>query len=158
MRLLNALLKYCFYILAVSAMLIGGSNFLFGIAITGSVFDTTLQSAGLMPSSLGDFSTASVDSEFRFYSVFWFAYGAMLWRTAARLGTELKLAGWLIALFGFGGIGRLISYLAYGPPAPLFLFLTWVEVVLSVLMLIIWILLFQQSRAVLASSSPESGS
>ena len=147
MRVLNKVLGFCFRILGLSAMLIGASNFLFGIALTGNIFDNALQRVGLSQSALGEFSTASVDSEFRFYSVFWFAYGALLWRTAGRLRTELTLAGWLVALFGTGGVGRLISYLVYGPPEPLFLFLTWVEIVLTALMSGIWIMLFRQSRA-----------
>lgn len=145
--MLKIILKGCFRIVGVSAMLIGGSNFLLGIAFTGTVFDNALQSVGLAPSALDQFSTASVDSEFRFYSVFWFAYGALLWRTAVRLETDLNIAGWLIALFGIGGVGRLISYSVNGAPAPLFIFLAWVELALTVIMSGIWIVLFRQYQA-----------
>ena len=139
--MLHTVLGIFFRILGVSAMLIGGSNFLFGIAFTGRMFDAALQLGGLEPSALSEFSTASVDSEFRFYSVFWFAYGALLWRTAGRLQTDLNLAGWLIALFAIGGAGRVISYVSYGPPAPLFLFLTWIEIILTILMAGAWVML-----------------
>lgn len=120
-------------------MAIAGSNFLFGIAMTASLVDAALQALGLPASAIDEFSGASVDSEFRFYSVFWFVYGVMLWRTAGRLGTSLPLAGLLIGLFGLGGIGRLLSYLSTAAPATLFLVLTWIEIVLTLVMAALWL-------------------
>lgn len=100
--MLMAILAFCFRILGASAMAIGGSNFVFGIAFTARLIDTALQNVGLAASPLAEFSTARVDSEFRFYSVFWFAYGALLWHTAGRLDEGFARAGWLIALFALG--------------------------------------------------------
>ncbi len=143
---LKSVLAISFRVLGVSAMSIGGSNFLFGIAFTGHLFDMLLRTMGLASSAVQDFATASVDSEFRFYSVFWFAYGAILWREAAKIETNLTTAGWLISLFAIGGIGRVFSYSVYGPPLPLFQFLTWIEIVLSAVMAGIWIKLWNERQ------------
>jgi len=144
--MLKAILAFCFRILGASAMAIGGSNFVFGIAFTARLIDTALQILGMAPSPLAEFSIASVDSEFRFYSVFWFAYGALLWQSAGRLETGLARAGWLIALFALSGVGRVTSYLVYGTPAPLFVLLTWIEIVLTLLMSAIWLKLVADNK------------
>lgn len=142
----RTILAFCFRLLGVSAMAIGGTNFVFGIAATIAVFDIPFVALGFGPSVSDGFRSPSVDSEFRFYSVFWVAYGALLWRAAGILPAELGGAGWLIALFGIGGVGRAISHLVYGSPAPLFVALTWVEIALAILMAWLWWTLGREAR------------
>ena len=70
---------------------------------------------------------ATLDSEDRFYAVFFFAYGwALLWcaRDVEQKREPLRLLG---ALFFAGGVTRLISMLAMGAPHGLFIALTPIE-------------------------------
>lgn len=131
-------LKICFYLVGASAIGIAGSNFLFGIATTAGWFGALFELLGAPPSNIGDLSTANVDSEFRFYSVFWGAYGVLLIDTARRLPEATGRAGLLIGLFFLGGVGRTLSYAAYGLPTALFVILTAVEIVVSLVMVAAW--------------------
>jgi hypothetical protein len=72
----------------------------------------------------------NIDSEMRFYSVLWVAYGATaLWvaRALPRRVVQLRL---MLVVFMLGGVGRAISHLVVGAPHPLFAALMWAEIIL----------------------------
>ncbi len=140
-------LRIGFVLLGVSALMIAGSNIVFGVAVTASLFDALFQALGLPASDTGDLATANVDSEFRFYSVFWASYGVVLLDTARRLPDRLPLAGLLILLFFLGGIGRALSMLFVGLPATLFTILTILEFGLSAILVIPWLVLRRAYRS-----------
>lgn len=126
--------------LGISAMAIGLMFFLAGAQWTADfftplgwlVFDN-------VPPIVG-FDAADIDSEFRFYSVFWIAYGSALLITAINWHQYFKFVPILAGLFFLGGIGRILSYLAYGMPHPLFQILWVIELTLPVLIMVCWLI------------------
>lgn len=127
-----------FWLLGVSAVAIGSSNFLFGIATTAEFLSMVLGTLGLPAGDFDDLKTANTDNEFRFYAVFWVAYGIALIRTALGLPATLRWVLPLASLFLVGGIGRVLSILAFGYPAPLFVLLMYVEFALCAVFILSW--------------------
>ena len=78
----------------------------------------------------GGLDSANIDSEMRFYAVFWVAYGAILLREATRPALRSRAVYLCLALFFLAGLGRILSALTIGSPDPLFVILTWVELIL----------------------------
>lgn len=113
--------------LGASAAAIGAAIFLLGPAAVGRAFAMALAALGLAapPPRLDG---ADIDSEMRFYAVFWIAYGVFLLRAARRpWGPEIPP---LMGLVFAGGVGRLLSLAAFGPPHPLFQLLAAIELIL----------------------------
>ena len=78
----------------------------------------------------GAVTNATMDSEDRFYATLFLGFGlAVVW-CARDLETREKPLGALLVVFFAGGIARIISLIAVGPPGPLFLFLGVVELIL----------------------------
>lgn len=127
-----------FWLLGLSAIAIGTSNFLFGIAATAEVLSGVLGALGLPAGDFGDLKTANTDNEFRFYAVFWVAYGFVLIITARGLPATLRWVLPLTSLFLLGGIGRILSIIEYGTPAPLFVLLMYVEFLLCAVFVLAW--------------------
>ena len=77
---------------------------------------------------------ATMDSEDRFYATLFVGFGvAIVWASsnlAARSGAFLSL----LAVFFCGGVARIVSAIAVGPPSPLFVFLGSLELILPPLM------------------------
>lgn len=84
------------------------------------------------------FDRADIDSEFRFYSVFWMAYGFVLILTAIDFKKYFRFVPVLAGLFFLGGVGRIFSYFAYGMPHPLFQLLWILELVLPIIIFAVW--------------------
>ncbi len=81
---------------------------------------------------------ATMDSEDRFYATLFLGYGAaMIWCSRA-LAERCRVFGALLLIFFLGGVARIISALAVGPPNTLFVVLGGVELLLPP---ILWILL-----------------
>ena len=79
----------------------------------------------------------TMDSEDRFYATQFLAYGAIaLWcaRDVARRGNVVRLLA--LVLF-VGGIARLVSIAAVGPPNAFFLAMTGLELTLPALMILV---------------------
>ena len=129
-------LRICLYLLGTTAVGIALSGFFLGlraIDATEWLFDQLARA----PHRASAPVSATYDSEFRFYSVLWFSYGAaMLW-TARRLADQLSLVIPFALIFLVGGLGRLISDLAVGPPHPAFIALTVPELVLPPLVIVL---------------------
>jgi len=129
------LLKFALYGLGLAAMGIGASMFLLGPHMTAQFFAGLLTSLGSLDGPAKDLIAPNVDSEMRFYSVFWITYGAFVFKTARALPQQMARARWLLVLFFVGGVGRLLSLATTGQPHPLFTSLIWIELALPVLLI-----------------------
>lgn len=90
---------------------------------------------------------ATMDSEDRFYATLFLGYGAaMIWCSRA-LAERRRCFGALLLVFFLGGIARIISAIAVGPPNMLFIILGGVELLLPP---ILW--------ALLARTAPQAAS
>jgi hypothetical protein len=77
---------------------------------------------------------ATLDSEHRFYAVFFLAFGlALLWCLQDLSGRARLIQG-LMALFFLGGLTRVLSALTTGLPHPLFVGLGVIELLLPPLL------------------------
>ncbi|HVR91182.1 MAG TPA: DUF4345 domain-containing protein [Novosphingobium sp.] len=70
---------------------------------------------------------ATMDSEDRFYATLFLGFGAALIWAAQELAARRGVFLALLAVFFLGGIARILSWLAVGPPVPLFVFLGALE-------------------------------
>lgn len=133
----NAILRSGLYFISIAAVLIGSAIAIFGINPVGQFFNaiiSTVYNAG----PLTELGTPNDDSELRFYSVFFVAYGVILFQTArdlTRHGHRLPL---LLGLFFLGGIARLLSYLTVGQPHALFMLLMTIELAMPPLLYCFW--------------------
>ena len=111
----KAVLKAGLYFISIAAMAIGTAIALLGINPVGQFFNAVI-SVIYDGGPLTDLGTPNDDSELRFYSVFFVAYGAILFQTTSNLvkhGHRLTL---LLGLFFLGGIAR--ACLLYTSPSP----------------------------------------
>lgn len=124
--------------LGVAAIAIGAAIFIFGPQATANAFAAAMRFATGI-STTPDLAGADIDSELRFYAVFWIAYGAFVLRAAKpdrlRKGATVPL---LLGLFFAGGVGRLLSFFAEGSPHPLFVALMAVELAAPPIILLLW--------------------
>lgn len=109
--------------------------FVFGVAVIGISLAHIALGPGVIPGSIP--VNATMDSEDRFYAVFFLAYGAAVlwclrdWRSKRR---EIRL---LMAVFFIGGLARLVSIAVVGLPHPFFVAMAIIELVLPPL--VIWL-------------------
>lgn len=131
LRLFMGSLGFC-------AVIIGTMFFLFGAQFTAEFFSFI---PGLFVESeqITGFDNADIDGEFRFYSVFWIAYGCILLHAARHLDKMLNWVPLLAGLFFMGGIGRVLSIVQYGEPHLLFQILLAIELVLPVVIMGLWL-------------------
>lgn len=80
-------------------------------------------------------TSASVDSELRFYAVWWAALGPILWRAVPNVEREDPTLRAACALTMLGGVARLLATRSSGRPHPLFQGLTVFELVAPPLLL-----------------------
>lgn len=119
--------------LGAAAVAVGGMIFLFGPAFTGDVFASGLSLVTPMPRPV-QLGGVDVDSEMRFYAVLWVAYGLVLIRVSQSLPQRMLLAQAMLGVFFVGGLGRVLSALAFGLPHPLFQVLMWIELAVPLLL------------------------
>jgi hypothetical protein len=137
-RTMSLILRLNLYVLGVGAVGIGTSMFLLGAETTALFFASLNAALWSQPDEIADLSTPNVDSELRFYAVFWVTYGVFVVRTAHNLSKHLQLVPLLAGLFFAGGIGRLLSLLLIGEPHPLFVRLMIVELILPLFLIWMW--------------------
>ncbi len=135
---MGPLLRINLYVLGASAVGIGLSMMFLGAETTADFFAAIIVVLVSAPDLPEGFSSPDVDSELRFYAVFWIAYGVILIRTAGDLPLNLYLVPWLAGLFFAGGVGRLLSLWSVGQPHPLFIVLMIVELALPPLLVLLW--------------------
>ena len=72
----------------------------------------------------------TMDSEDRFYATLFLGFGAATMWCARDLAARERVFAALMLTFFAGGIARIVSLIAVGPPVPLFLFLGGLELAL----------------------------
>lgn len=77
---------------------------------------------------------ATLDSEDRFYATLFLGFGIALVWCAQDLANRRGAFHFLLAVFFFGGVARIISALAVGPPILLFQLLGAVELILPIIL------------------------
>jgi hypothetical protein len=93
--------------------------------------------------------TPDVDSEMRFYAVWYVAAGALLLRAVARVESETWVIRLVAAAFFAAGCARLLSWIVVGKPHVAALVLMGLELLLP-LVIVPW-------QAAVARRSPASG-
>ena len=131
------ILKIAFFLLGGAALVIGGLIFVIGPQVTGQIFVAALHVVSPDVSPIIALTGADIDSEMRFYSVLWMAYGAIALWIAQALPRRVVLLRIMLCLFLLGGIGRAISYFVVGAPHLLFIVLMWIEIVLPPVLLLL---------------------
>lgn len=122
----RAVFQFSLAALGAAALVIGGMVLLFGPALTADLFASGLSLVAPVPRPV-QLAGVDVDSEMRFYAVLWAAYGLVLIRVSQSLPRRLVLAQAMLGVFFVGGLGRVISTLAFGAPHPIFQVLMWIE-------------------------------
>jgi hypothetical protein len=117
-------------LLGAAAILIGSSIFFLGAQITAATTERLTDLVLGLPFEGGETFSPTTDSELRFYAPLWIAYGAALIWTSARLGDRRRWILPLAGLFLAGGVGRVLAWLAGGPPRLPFIILMAVELIL----------------------------
>lgn len=125
------------YFIGVAAVLIGSAIATLGIEPVGRFF-TAIINLAVDAGALNDLGQPNDDSELRFYSVFFVAYGIVLIQTAGNLMRHGHRIPILLGLFFAGGIARLLSLFMVGQPHALFLLLMAFELILPPLLYLCW--------------------
>ena len=131
------LLKSGLYFIGIAAILIGSAISLLGINLVGQFFSAVINiivNAG----PLTDLGQPNDDSELRFYSIFFVAYGILLVQTAGNLSRHGHRVPILLGLFFAGGTVRLLSLLTVGQPHALFILLLVIELILPPMLYLCW--------------------
>lgn len=77
----------------------------------------------------------NIDSELRFFSVWYAAAGLIALRASRRVASEGRVIRGVFAVLFLGGCARLIGLIAVGTPHPVFVTLMVVELALPVLVI-----------------------
>ena len=136
--MIKLILRANLFVLGAAAIGIGLSMLLLGSDATGQFFAALINFFLSDPQELEGMSSPNVDSELRFYSVFWVAYGVIVLRAASSLEENLKLVPIFSGLFFAGGAGRLLSLMTAGQQHPLFILLMIIELMLPLLLIVLW--------------------
>jgi len=80
---------------------------------------------------------ATMDSEDRFYAILFLAYGAVLIWCAREIGQRGQTVYFLALILFVGGLARLVSMAAVGPPNGFFVAMTALELLLPVVMALV---------------------
>ena len=134
----SRILSLSLFLLGLSAVGIGLAIIGFGPDKTVRFFASIIDLFGGAKMPITDFDSVNVDSEFRFYSVFWVAYGAFLIQTSRDLSQYGQRVPLLLGLFFLGGLSRLLSYITYGAPHTLFNVLLVIEITVPVILYLLF--------------------
>lgn len=125
------------YFIGIAAVVIGSAIAVLGIEIVGRFF-TAIINLIVEAGPLSDLGQPNDDSELRFYSVFFVAYGVVLVQTAGNLSRHSHRVPILLGLFFVGGVVRLLSLFMVGQPHALFLILMGIELLFPPLLYLSW--------------------
>lgn len=82
-----------------------------------------------------DAVSPTVDSEMRFYAIWYFGAGLLLLRSSARLESDRRTISLIALLFFFAGCARVLSWVVVGRPHALSLALMSIELALPFVIL-----------------------
>jgi hypothetical protein len=102
------------------------------VALAAGLF-TVLTGTNGMPGDSG--ATPNVESELRFYAVFWSAYGILALLAVRRPEDQTSLVRGLALFLFLGGVGRAIAWVASARPDTQFVVLMGLELALPLFML-----------------------
>jgi hypothetical protein len=85
----------------------------------------------------GSQAAPSVESELRFFAVFWIAYGVAALRVAPRADREIFMVRALAAFLFLGGLARAIAWIADGKPHGLFIGLLVLELLIPAVIFVL---------------------
>jgi hypothetical protein len=131
------LLKFGLYFIGVPAILIATSIALFGIEAVGAVFSQIVDPVfGSGP--MTDLGSPNDDSELRFYSIFFAAFGVFVVRAARDIDRYYKQIPVLMGIFFLGGVARALGYVTVGQPHALFILLMAIELAMPIVLFLAW--------------------
>lgn len=127
------ILQFLLVALGLAAIIIGAMLYLLGQRFNylSELFFDALSVQSTSPEQP---ISPTVDSELRFYAVFWFSYGVLLIWVARGLLHRLQLVPILALIFFAAGVGRVLSLLLVGPPHPLFIVLMVIELTYPIIL------------------------
>ncbi len=123
---MTQVLRITFALLGLSALTIGTMIFLQG----PQAFVVLLHVAIPSTPPVEGLGGVNIDNEMRFYATLWIAYGAIAIQVARALPARMSWMRGMLAVFMLGGVGRALSWAAFGAPHPLFTVLMWIELLL----------------------------
>lgn len=132
-------LRILMFIAALIIIIVGATITLFGPDFTANKLVELLLPLNLHLDDVVGFTPATVDSELRFYSVFFVAYGAVVAMTAKHLKTHLYYVPYLLALFFLGGLARAGSLYSVGTPHQVFSYLLYIELGAPIVLYMIYL-------------------
>jgi hypothetical protein len=95
------------------------------VAVAAGLFTVLTGSAGM-----GEGTSANVESELRFYAVFWVAFGIVALRAASDVERHALAVRGLASFMFLGGLARALAWAAEGRPDARFLVLMGLELLL----------------------------
>jgi hypothetical protein len=132
-------LRICLAVLGVSAIVIALSILVLGAEATASAAEGLFSAVSGWRGPPSERWPATMDSELRFYAALWGAYGVVVLSAARNLLRALPRIPWIAAVFFAGGIGRVLSRVSVGAPHPFFTLLMFIELLLPVLLMLLWL-------------------
>lgn len=129
------LLRVALFMLGLSAICIALMIMVGGAQWTANTFTILVNLFADVPAQPAGLSDVNTDSELRFFSSLWLAFGALTVHASRSLPERLGLAYGLAAVFFLGGVGRLLSFLSIGAPHMLFMVLMVIELTLPLIIL-----------------------
>lgn len=129
----------------LSVIGIASSMIVFGPHTTGNFFANLLAAVINTPSKMDGLDHANPDSELRFYSAFFLAFGIALVIVGKNLDKYLSWVPVLATIFFIGGCARVFSLIQFGEPHMFFNILMAVELVLPIIILCIWFIVDRAS-------------
>jgi len=131
------ILKAGLYFIGLAGIFIGCAIAIFGIQLVGNFFSAIVNvvyDAGPMT----DLGSPNDDSELRFYSVFFVAFGILMVQSARQFEKHYARIPILLTLFFAGGAARALGYIMVGPPHALFILLMVIELLAPPLLWLAW--------------------
>jgi hypothetical protein len=107
------------FVLGGVALVAGAATVLFGAELVANAGDVT----------------PDVDSEMRFYAVWYAAAGVMILRAIPHAETEGRIVKWVGAAFFLAGCARILSIMAVAKPSALYIVLMVAELVLPIVII-----------------------
>lgn len=133
-------------LLGASAVMIAASILLLGAEATARFGEDLFAHVSGWSGPNSPSWAPSMDSELRFYAALWLAYGVFALRTGIQFDRREDETPILLGVFFAGGLGRLLSWAAVGPPHPFFLMLAAIELGLPPLLFLAWAALRRTRR------------